>query len=257
MANERDIFFLSKNYVSADDTISASSGTLLLPRIYDQKFASQWQSSGETAETGYDTYIEIIFNELTTATDRVIDTIVLQNINLKDFKIQYFTGGAYADIAEAVFTTNAATGLRIKLAASITTSKIKILMKATIVTGQEKKIGEVWAMLESYCLSAILSTRTRRDENLSGLYRFGNGGAAKWFEWNKWGKTYQIKNITDTQLAALEAIFSAHSSFTFYENYTRDINSIHAVLWIGDFAGDDNPKIGVALNSVTLQLVEK
>ena len=133
------MIFLSKNYISADDTINVSSNDSYKSRIYDQNHNLQWISSGETSETGYDTYIEIIFYEGSAVINRTIDTFVLQNINLKDFKIQYYTGGAYADIADTVFTTNADSTKRIKLSSSITTSKIKLLMKATITPAEEKK----------------------------------------------------------------------------------------------------------------------
>jgi hypothetical protein len=59
------------------------------------------------------------------------------------------------------------------------------------------------------------------------------------------------------QLASLEDIYKAHEVFTFYENYTRDSDLIKLVFWIGDFGGDDNPKIGIELNSCSLELVEK
>lgn len=259
MGDERDMYFLSKNYLSADDTVNVSSGTLLKVRLYDQKYNLQWASASETSESDYSTYIEIIFKEGLVAINRTIDTFILQNINLKDFKIQYFTGGSYAEISssEAIFTTNTATSKRIKLTNSITTSKIKILMKATIVANQEKKIGEFWACLETYRLVAPFTTRNRKDISQSGFNRLGDGTGTKWFEYNKWGKTYQLKNLTDTQLKALEDIYRLHSVFTFYENYTRDIDLIKLVFWIGNFSGSDNPKIDVELNSLDVELTEK
>lgn len=257
MSGEHDIYFLSKNYLNADDVVNVSSASLLIPRLYDQKYNIQWQSSGETGESGYNTYIEIIFYQGANTVDRTIDTFVLQNINLKDFKIQYYDDGTYVDIGAATFTANAEINLRIKLTSPITTAKIKIVMKATIAAGEEKKIGEFWALLETYCLSAVLSVRTRKDTKLAGLYRMGDGTGVQWRQWDRWGKTYQVKNLNDTQLAALEAIFKAHLLISFYENYTRDINSIRLVHWIGDFTGDDNPKIGIYLNTVTLEMVER
>ena len=129
MGSERDIYFLSKNYVSGDDTINVSSGSLVKARLYDQKYNIVWSSASETTETGYGTYIEIVFYEGSNAINRTYDTIVLQGINLKKFKLQNYTGGAYADIAGAAYTTNAESTLRIKLAASVTGSKIKLLME--------------------------------------------------------------------------------------------------------------------------------
>jgi hypothetical protein len=257
MSGERDIYFLSKNYVNPDDTLNASSGALLLPRLYDQAYSMQWQSSGETAESGYNTYIEVVFKEGSSAVNRVIDTIVLQNINLKKFKLQYFVDDAYADIQGASFTVNAATSLRIKLAVPVTTAKIKIIIESTIVANEEKKIGELWAMLETYRLENSFTKRNRQDTFQGNFYRLGDGTGGKWKLYDKWGKVYTLRNLTDTQLSALESIYRAHSLFTFYENYTRDINLIKQVFWIGNFSAEDRPKIGLELNDLQMEIAEK
>jgi len=254
----KDMFFLSKNYVNADDTINASShdDDSYKGALYDKDKLTQWTSSGETTETGYDTYIEVILYEGSNTVNREIDTFVLQNINLADFKIQYYTGGAYAEIpdSEAIFTTNTDTSLRIKLSNSITTSKIKLLMKATITPSEEKAIGEFWALLETYQLEFPYTSRKRSDSSLSGFQRMGNGEGVMWSVYDKWGKSYELMNVSDTQLEELESIYKEHAVFTFYENYTRDIDLIKEVFWVEEFEGEDDPR--TELNTVTLNLVE-
>jgi hypothetical protein len=258
MSGERDIYFLSKNYVNPDDTLNASSGALLLPRLYDQSYLMQWQSIGETSELlGYNTYIEVIFKEGSVAVSRTFDTLVLQNINLKKFKFQYDNGGLYSDIDGTSFTTNAATSLRIKLAAPVTTTKIRLVIESTIIANEEKKIGELWAMLETYRLENSFTKRNRQDTFQGNFYRLGDGTGGKWKLYDKWGKVYTLRNLTDTQLAALESIYRAHSLFTFYENYTRNIDLIKQVFWVGNFTGEDRPKVGLELNDLSMEIVEK
>ena len=259
MSSQYDMYFLSKNYVNSDDTINVSSADLYKTRLYDQNYILQWISSGETSETGYDTYIEVIFYEGSNTINRTIDTFVLQNINLADFKIQYYTGGAYAEIpdSEAIFTTNIDTSKRIKLSNTITTSKIKLLMKGTITPSEEKKVGQFWVLLETYELENPHTTRTREDETMTGFQRMGNGDGVLWTLWDKWGKTYELEDLTDTQLLELEDIYRQHSLFTFYENYSRNIDLIKQVFWVEMFTGEDNPIQGIQLNTLTMKLVEK
>lgn len=257
MGSARDMYFLSKNYVSEYDTINVSSSDSYKTRLYDQKKELQWISSGETAETGFNTYIEIIFKENTSAVNRTYDTIVLQNINLKKFKLQNYTGGAYVDIAGASFTVNADSTVRIKLASSVTGARIKLLMESTIVANEEKKVGEFWVCLEIYRLQNPFTTRNRQDAVMGGFYRLANGTGSQWYLYDKWGKVYKIKLLTDAQLSSLEDIFQDHDVFTFYENYTRDIDLIKLVFWIGEFTPEDNPKIGIERHTLSMELAEK
>lgn len=256
MVAKRDMYFLSKNYISADCTINVTSADTLKARIYDQKYNLQWISSGETAETGYDTYIEILFYEGSNTIERTYDTIVLQNINLKKFKLQNYSG-SYSDISGASFTVNADSSVRIKLASPVTGTKIKLLMESTIVANEEKKVAEFWVCLETYRVQLPRTERSREDFAKAGFSRLGNGAGTKWFEYNKWGKTYEFEFLTDAQLAELESIYRTHAVFTFYENYTRDIDLIKLVFWVGEFSGGDNPKVSIQLNTLEMQLMEK
>jgi len=249
-----DMYFLSKNYVSASDTINVSSGASYKSRIYDQRYDFQWISSGETAEAGYNTYIEIIFYEQSAVINRTYDTIVLQGINLKKFKLQNYTGGSYADIAGSEYIVNADASVRIKLAAPVTGSKIKLLMQSTIAAGEEKKVGELWVCLQNYQLSNPKSARSQQNQTEMGFYRFANGAGAQWFIYDKWQKTYKIDYLTNTQIDSLYAIFNSHATITFYEDYARDINLIKLVAWVGSFMRDDNPK--TKLNTLTMALRE-
>lgn len=258
MSGERDIYFLSKNYVSVDDAINVSSGDLLKSRLYDGRTAALWSSSGETTETDYNTYIEVIFYESTGAVQRTFDTIVLQNTNFKKFKVQYHNGSNYVDIAEATVESNASNTVRLKITTPLLTSRIKVLIQSTIVASQEKTLGELWFMLQTYQLQNPLTTRSRADELSGGFSRLGDGTGTQWREYDdKWHKVYSIKQLTDTQLLALKAIHAAHLKFSFYENYTRDVDSIMMVHWVGGFDCEDNPKVSMELNTLDMELVEQ
>ncbi len=228
-------FFLSKNYIFGDDTVNVSSGEAAKSYIYDQNRAVQWESIGETTETGYDTSIEVIFYEGSVATDRTIDTIVLQNINLKKFKVQYWTGAAYADIADTIIDTNADSTLRIKLSSSVTTAKIKLLMQSTIVASQEKKVGQFWAMLETFELTEGRHNHERRDNKDGGENYLASGRMTTYTIFKKYAAKINFELITRTSIDLFKTLYDTDDSFVFYMNYAEKIDDIFIVVWKNDF----------------------
>jgi hypothetical protein len=249
------MFFLSKNYVSALDTINVSSGDLLKTRLCDQKSNLLWQSSGETGESGYNTYIEIIFFEGANAVNRAYDTILLQNINLKQFKLQNYAGGVYTDIPGAAYTVNADNSVRIKLASPVTGSRIKLLMQSTIVAGQEKYVGEFWVMLETLNLAQVFTTRNRGDYYRGGDYYLANGSLSTYRLFSKATFTWEMANLSDDDYQTLKGIYDQHAILSFYPDYTRDIDGIYLMQWTGIFKGTTHPKISI--NNISIELKEQ
>ena len=249
------IYLLSKNYVNASDAINVSSGALTKARIYDQRYDLLWQSSGETDESGFNTYIEAVFYQGSNLINRTYDTIILQGINLKQFKLQNYSGGAYADISGASYTNNADSSVRIKLASPITGSKIKLLMQSTIVANQEKSVGEFWCALESICLQQVASSRNRGDYFRGGDFYLANGSLRSFTIFSKANFTFNFQNISDADFITLKSIYDQHLVMTFYPNYERNINEIFLVQWVGAFRGTMHPKIKI--NSIEVNLKEQ
>jgi hypothetical protein len=248
--------FLSKNYINVDDTVNVSSNDGLKGNAYDRLATTYWASTGETAEGGtYPTYYEVIFYEGSSTINRVIDTLVLQYINLKAFKIQYWNGAAYADFTGGVFTVNAAASLRIKLATPVTTSKIKIIMDSTIVAGQEKSIGEFWACLQTLDIN-FRSSRSQNDYLLGANYRLADAVLETWFLASKKELPWTLANITDANLVSLKAIYDTHAPFSIYIDYDRDINSIILGQWTGAWR-IQIPEPRVPLTSVNFDFKEQ
>lgn len=259
MAN---MFFLSKNYLNADDTITPTSNDAIKTYLYDQNKSTQWESTGETDEDGdYSCQIEITFYEGSLTTNRTIDTIVLQNINLKKFKFEYYDGSWNA-MAETQYTTNADTSLRIKLSSSVTCSKIRLMMDETIVATQEKKVGELWLLLETLELTLTKTTRRSRVDYLEGgNYRLADGILEQWTVAlnnalaTKWQASYQLQWITDTVLNSLKDIYDTHDVITVTLDYARDVDAIYLCQWTGEWRSEDNAKI--QYHSVMLELKEQ
>jgi len=230
-----NFYILSKNYIDVESTINVSSNPDDNYLLFDQSRDIQWKSLEETGENGtYPTYIEILFYSGGIAVNRTIDTLVLQNINLKKFKIQYWNGMAYVDIPNCDYTVNILTNLRIKLGTAIVTPKIKIIMDATIIANEEKKIGEIWAMLESM----NCEFRSSREYNINGIngnFRSAGGILHTFFVYGKMELLWDLSFITTTVLAQLKAIYNAHAIITIYIDYEIDPNSIFLGQWVGNW----------------------
>nr|BDD45349.1 hypothetical protein 25 [Elusimicrobiota bacterium] len=251
-----DILFLSKNYLNADCTVNVSSNDSSKLYAYDQKRNTLWRSSGETDEDNdYSCFYEVEFYNGSDPVSRTVDTFVLQNINLKKFKIQYYNGGGYVDIPGAGFINNASASLKIKLSSSITTSKIRLAMDSTIIAGQEKKIGEFWIMQEKLELKEVKTSRNRADHSESGHYYLASGKLETWNIFDKYNATWTIDFVDDSVYYLLKDIYDAHEEFTFYPDYERNTNEIYLVQWTGNWRSTDNPKI--QRHSVTMELKEQ
>ncbi len=249
--SKSNLYLLSKNYVNADDTFSTSH-TADDGYLYDQNKDTKWTSS-ECDDDDLFAAIEIIFYDNDTAVEREFDTIVLQNINFKTFVIKQWDGSQYATITGCSFTDSVATSIRIKLSASVTTSKIKIWIYSTIVANQEKSIGELWILKETINLETR-TIRNRQDILEGGNFRGASGILNQWNIYSKWAAVFELQYITNTELATLKGIFDDHDSFTIYIDYVRDIDDILLVQWLGPWRSAEEPK--TAWHTITMELQE-
>ncbi|MCK9583180.1 MAG: hypothetical protein M0Q46_06190 [Endomicrobiales bacterium] len=246
-------FFLSQNYIKADDTITVSSGNATKARLYDQNKTLQWQSVGETSESGYNTSIEIVFYEGLIATNRIFDTLVLQNINLKQFKLQWWNGSSYVDISEFSFTANALTTMRVKLTSAVTTSKIKLLMQSTITANQEKKIGQFWCLKETFELTEGRHNHIRADYKDGGNYRLASGTLETFTLFKKYAANIDFELLTLASIVLFKALYDTDENFTFYLNYSDDLDAIYNVVWVNTFNYDEDTLRGYFKLSMTIE----
>jgi len=224
--------FASENYVAASGVIiNVSSGDTYKERLYDQNPVLQWTSYGETVEaSGCISYAEVVFPEATT-----FDTVVLQNINLKQFKIQQYDGANYQDIAELTYTVNALTSIYKKLTSPITTTKVKILMQSTITSNQEKKIGQFWALDETFELTEGKHTHSRADYKEGGSYYLASGKLETFTLFKKYASKIDFSQLKLASITSLKSIYDTDSNFTFILNYDDNVDGIWNVCWMGKF----------------------
>lgn len=146
----KSLIVCGENFVNDQNAYVVSSGDATKAYLYDQKPASKWLSSGSSdgvAET-----IEIDFQDRQgNAISRTFDRLIFLACNLTRFYAEYWNGAAWVVIADSVFdagTPNASADVYVEMAASVSSTKLRITMTHTFGTG-EKWLGELKACLFS------------------------------------------------------------------------------------------------------------
>jgi hypothetical protein len=239
----------SENYVNKDDVITVSSGDDTKSYLYDRKKNTQWVSVGETDENGdYSTFIEVEFMQdgySPAPVSRTFDTFVLLNTNLKEFKLQYWTGSSWQDIPETITTSNGNSTVIIHFIGSpIGSFKVRLLMDKTITPNQEKAIGEMLVMSYKFQLKDILMGHNRKDWEKSDHYRLADGTLETWFEVSKFALTQSLKNVNETLRNELKDLKDEREDFYIYPDGDIWPDEFYLVHWLGEWTQEYRYKIG-------------
>jgi hypothetical protein len=148
LATEAFPIFGSKNYLNQDTvdygTFTATEMQALLERVIDGDPFSQWVGSSSSDLTSV--VLTFSFNEGSTLCARTPDLIILQNINWKNFVVEWSTNGTtwstvstlnYADgVAD-----NAATDIIVNPSDVILAKYLRITITKTITADAKKRLG--------------------------------------------------------------------------------------------------------------------
>lgn len=148
--------FLSRSYISADSYVAgdllASSMQAIVHRVYQMDPSSYWQGSLGASDAFTET-ITVGLYQGAAQVPRSIDTIILFNINLKDFLLEYSAdnGGSWTTIANV--TGNASSNYVNFLGSPITANKLRLTMTATFPANGNKIVGNFIAALSTFQMS--------------------------------------------------------------------------------------------------------
>ncbi len=143
--------FLRKNWINSDSrdygTLTASELPATVERVIDGDKDSQWNSSNAT--DGTSVAITADLRELESLVARNIDLIVLQNINLKNFLLEYSTtgtGGSWVTVPGGDYQSGVAdfsgTDFQLSLSTQLTGVKaLRLTMTHTQTANEIKKVG--------------------------------------------------------------------------------------------------------------------
>lgn len=231
MATEPKIF--TKNYVSADDVITVSSGQAAFPSAYDRDKDSQWLSSGANSDAT-DVTITITFYEGTTAVNRAIDSILLINHNIKAFDLYYWNGSSF--VLWQSFT-GLASGTTFQTLSSQTISQVQLILHTTQVANQEKAIGELNLMALQLDFGQDLYTYKVAFRQRVKDLPMGDGslqrGVIRW-SYNrieKYEATWSLILATDALKTSLLAIKQAGIPFMWYPESVTHPDEIWYCHW--------------------------
>lgn len=175
--------------------------------------------------------VEVQFYEGSVALDRTINAIALQNINLKEFKLQYEnTGGEWADVIGASWTDNSATSL-LQEFSDITTGRMRLVIESTQTANQEKKIGELFLIENLYDLTDAMDTYRPTRISKWGDFRLANFENAEWWIKEKYKATVGLRRISLTELNALKAVYDLHEEFVWIPEPESRPDEIYLVTW--------------------------
>lgn len=128
----------SKNYVSADDVITASSGASGIANLYDRDRGTLWKSVGSS--DGVMETLDVTFYEGSVATNRTFTVLILLNHNLKEYYLDRYASGAWTNLYSQ---TNETTTDTVIVLSSATDSRARLRADKTQGGSTDKQIGQL------------------------------------------------------------------------------------------------------------------
>jgi len=248
MPNSKAEFYL-RSFVDGDVTGYTLSGDLLsTANMLDR---NENTFSGTDGANDNTTTVTETFDM---GWERDVDTFVLRS-NLKEFNIQYWDGAAWQAFSPAVsYTVNAETFLVINLAASVSTSKIKLTMTKTITADEEKKVYqfEITEKITEMYIETPEINEAWQEKELKNIY----GGSILVTQYPNHGKVHlrlKFKNLTGADYTAyhtlkLRKLIDAYSIYIYLSD-TFDLLGEDAYYLVNDHAEKDSTPASSAMTA--------
>ena len=242
--------FYTKNIARYDaNVMTASTGSAGLPFLVDCSSLAQWQSVGSNDATP-----EIIIIDF--GVSQYIGAIFLDNINLKDFKVQYWDGSAWQDITETINTAYALPYFYAEFT-HVLTQEIQLIMNTTQSADDQKRIGELYLCDKVLPLDATAEFNYKEDSVLiGGSYRLGNGKLQSWFVNQKWLGNITFNYLQASILASLKAIYDTHDSFCIRPEPEAAPQDFFEAKWTGKWTAPYSGEIKANGKDLTMTLEE-
>lgn len=229
---------LTKNYVSADCTITVSHSDASKGYLYDRDKDSKWLTSGANDDAMVAS-IEVVFKEGSTAVDRTIDRLLLVNHNLANWDFYSWDGAAW--VLQASENTDSAS-TTYKSFTAVTTAKVKIECDVTQVADAEKFIGEMIVAAEQMDVGHEFDNYNVRYRERSREIVLGDGSTHKMI--TRWtqnrNQKYEARAtflfVTEAERDTLKGICEARLPFLFYPESSQRPDEIFLVRWANPWA---------------------
>jgi hypothetical protein len=199
--------FYQNKLLSENFTVNVSSGDGSKSNVYDLDRDTYWITSGSN-DTTEETY-EVVFNNAQT-----ISRLLLIGHNFKDFKAQYWNGSAYADFAAVYSLKTDSVAAKIDITdniyttryfefTAVSTTKIKIFPKKTMVVNAEKYLYEMYIGSEIGTFIEDVSGLPNKYIPIPGNYnsqflKKSNGGMLKFDSSDKFSAEFTLNELWET-----------------------------------------------------------
>lgn len=212
--------FASRNWLSQDTidygTFTVDEMSTVLTRVIDGDRFSYWAGSSE--DDTVTITMQFTFQDRSAQIARTFDLVVLQNINWKNFLVEYRnpSTGAWATVTgldyQAGVANNAVTDLIVNIAAGIEADAIRIFITKTMTANQKKKCGGV-----IFCQSVLQLSNgflNYRVKNRESVLRMELGDKTVRREYLRWsaasyefyGASFECPFASETELESLQTI---------------------------------------------------
>lgn len=231
--------FLKQNFLETTSSFTCDAGqTGTLAYLFDRNTALGFTSAGKNTSTA-SLVLTYVFS-----TPQVLSNILIQNHNLKQFRLFYNSDTANS---LAIVSANSQTSTYLSFS-SVTASSISIQMDDTITPSVEKKIGE-WVVTERRLqfernpphndFEPIVARKRIRHE-------MPDGGVAHFNIANKFRAKLKWKFVTDSFASSLRSVYDEALPLYFvpFPTTTGWDGVAHEVLWDNDydFSHDENSR---------------
>jgi len=235
--------FFKTNFLNTTTLVTVDSGTGSVYNLFDRNEADQYSSVGKGDDTAGHT-IGIEF-----PSSRNLTGIVLQNINLKGFRLYYnsnsantFTFTSTTETTTSLWTQNSSTSLFLQFSTQACTS-VFIDATTTISANEEKKIGQIWLLEKRVELSRNPDARSYKAklDRREFVHELSGGGWASYIIDEYFSADIRLNYWDKTETADLLDLYDDRGAFVFapfptgtawYESWYEDI---YECIWQKDF----------------------
>ena len=252
---------LRQNFLNTTTMVVVGTGTDNASNLFNRNRSSSYVSVGKNTETSGVT-IGVDFS----GTSRSIDRIVLQNINLKGFRIYHssntsntITLTSTSDTTTSIWTGNSATSLYL-IFATIQATSIFIDGTTTIAGSEEKKVGEFWVTEKRLRLERNPTAKDYKPslKRKEFKHSMAEGGTTSYIVGSSYNADLKLRFRNETETAALLDLYDDEIPFVFVPfptstGWTTFKNErIHEVIWVRDFTFQhekNNTGVGYSLRA--------
>ncbi|MFW9821368.1 MAG: hypothetical protein ACFFE4_00440 [Candidatus Thorarchaeota archaeon] len=233
-----NIKFFKKNVIDSDASFSfTSANTNLASYLYDRDNSIQLSSSGSNDSTP-----EVW--EITFASTKTIDRVLVLNHNIKSGELKYWTGAAWASFTSAIsWSGNSATHNYYEVT-QVSTLKLQLTMNTTIVADAEKSVGQLIACenIGEVEENPTENSRPIIYERKKQFFTF-NGGHVSIIFGEKYGYFFEFQSASDNDISLFRSLKDLNESFQVYpgggvsnDEYFFRLQDIYLVNYTNEFS---------------------